>query len=335
MWRKFIENTRMFFIILLFVKVFEVIFGSNNSLVGVSILIAILILKYEDLTENFWGNLFKILFVNVVSGIFTYLATNNIYLGIALNFLALFTITYMFTSKMNKMMVIPFGLQYLFMLYSPVVGYDFIKRLIELGVGAILVMIVQLITYRNSNKNKEENKIGLNNDNVNKYNIKYKFINIYNDFKVNDVRMAYSIRIAIITTIAIFIVGFFNLANGRWLVYTVFSLTELYSEQCRSKSKQRLQGTMIGGAIIILLFMFIKDSAIRGLIVLLAGYLDSYTTNYRDKVICITMAVVASISLAGNITVFIAVERLIYVALGIILAIFADKFIFNSKLESK
>lgn len=335
MWKKFIENTRMFFIILLFVKVFEVIFGSNNSLVGVSILITILILKYEDLTENFWGSLFKILFVNVVSGIFTYLATNNIYLGIALNFLALFTITYMFTSKMNKMMVIPFGLQYLFMLYSPVVGYDFIKRLIELGVGAILVMIVQLITYRNSNKNKEENKIGLNNDNVNQYNIKYKFINIYNDFKVNDVRMAYSIRIAIITTISIFVVGFFDLANGRWLVYTVFSLTELYSEQCRSKSRQRLQGTIIGGIIIILLFMFIKDSAIRGVIVLLAGYLDSYTTNYRDKVICITMAVVASISLAGNITVFVAIERLIYVALGIMLAIFADKFIFNSNLESK
>ena len=331
MWRKFIENTRMFFIILLFVKVFEVIFGANNSLVGVSILITILILKYEDLTDNFWGNLIKIFFVNVASGIFTYLATNNIYLGIALNFLALFTITYMFTHKMNKMMVIPFGLQYLFMLYSPVVDYDFIKRLIELGVGAILVMIVQLITYRRSNKNKEENKIELNNDNVNKDNIKDKFTNIYNKFKVNDVRMAYSIRIAIITTIAIFLVGFFHLANGRWLVYTVFSLTELYSEQCRSKSRQRLQGTIIGGIIIILLFMFIKDSAIRGLIVLLAGYLDSYTTNYRDKVICITMAVVASISLAGNITVFVAIERLIYVALGILLAIFADKFIFNIK----
>ena len=41
--------------------------------------------------------------------------------------------------------------------------------------------------------------------------------------------------------------------------------------------------------IIILLLTVIKDNTIRGLLVLLTGYLGSYTTNYRDKIICITI----------------------------------------------
>ena len=81
-----------------------------------------------------------------------------------------------------------------------------------------------------------------------------------------------------------------------------------------------------------LLFMVIKDNAIRGLLVLLAGYLDSYTTNYRDKIICITMSVVASISLTNG-TIITAIERVGYICIGIILALLADKLIFNKKLE--
>lgn len=333
MWNKFISNTRLFLFILLFVKIFETIFGASNNLVGVSVLITILILKYENLTDNFWGNFFKITSINLLSAIFCYLSTNNIYLGILLNFIILFTITYTFTYNLNKIMVIPFGLQYLFMLYTPVYGYDFIKRLIGLALGAILVMFIQIITYGKT-KNDKIKIISLKRGNqnslkINRTYIKNKFIEIYTNFKNSHIRFLYSMRIAIITTLSIFIVDFFNLSEGRWIVYTVFSLTELCSEHCIKKSKQRLQGTIIGGIIIVLLFMIIKDNTIRALIILLAGYLDSYTTNYRDKVICITMSVVASISLTHNMPILVATKRLVYVALGILLAIFADKFIFN------
>mgnify|MGYP001098606653 FL=1 len=129
-----------------------------------------------------------------------------------------------------------------------------------------------------------------------------------------------------------FLVDYFNLAQGRWIVYTIFSLTELYSEHCRIRSKQRLQGTVIGIIIIMLLFTVIKDSAIRGLIVLLGGYLDTYTTNYRDKIICVTMSVVASVSLTNG-TITTAIERVGYICVGIILALLADKLVFNKKLE--
>ena len=148
MKKKVISNTIIFLVILLFVKGFEVIFGSNNSLVGVTIIISILVLMQEDLTKNLSSNLIKLLFMNLISGVFSNIATNNMYLGLVLNFSILLLIGYSLTSKLNKVMVVPFGLQYLFMLYTPVEGSDFIKRLVGLATGAILIMLVQLVIYR-------------------------------------------------------------------------------------------------------------------------------------------------------------------------------------------
>ena len=86
MKKKVISNTIIFLVILLFVKGFEVIFGSNNSLVGVTIIISILVLMQEDLTKNLSSNLMKLLFMNLISGVFSNVATHNMYLGLVLNF---------------------------------------------------------------------------------------------------------------------------------------------------------------------------------------------------------------------------------------------------------
>lgn len=331
MKKKVISNTIIFLIILLFVKGFEVIFGSNNSLVGVTIIISILVLMQEDLTKNLSTNLIKLLFINLISGVFSSIATHNMYLGLVLNFSILLLIGYSLTSKLNKVMVVPFGLQYLFMLYTPVEGSDFTKRLVGLATGAILIMLVQLVIYKGSKNNKiESSEVENTINNENKEENEY--IRVLNKFNIHHVRGAYAVRIALLTSISVFIVDFFNLAQGRWIVYTIFSLTELYSEHCRVRSKQRLQGTVIGIIIIMLLFVVIKDNTIRGLIVLLGGYLDTYTTNYRDKIICVTMSVVASVSLTNG-TITTAIERVGYICIGIILALLADKLVFNKKLE--
>lgn len=333
MKKKVISNTIIFLIILLFVKGFEVIFGSNNSLVGVTIIISILVLMQEDLTKNLSTNLIKLLFINLISGVFSSIATHNMYLGLVLNFSILLLIGYSLTSKLNKVMVVPFGLQYLFMLYTPVEGSDFTKRLVGLATGAILIMLVQLVIYKGSKNNKiESSEVENTINNENKEENEY--IRVLNKFNIHHVRGAYAVRIALLTSISVFIVDFFNLAQGRWIVYTIFSLTELYSEHCRVRSKQRLQGTVIGIIIIMLLFVVIKDNTIRGLIVLLGGYLDTYTTNYRDKIICVTMSVVASVSLTNG-TITTAIERVGYICIGIILALLADKLVFNKKLECR
>lgn len=324
MRKKILSNTILFGTILLFVKVFERIFGSNNNLVAVTVIISILVLMQEDLTKDFAKNLTRLFLINIILGVFSYLAILNIWTRFIVNFIALSGIGYFLSANMNKVIIVPFGLQYLFMLYTPVTGIDYTKRLLCLGVGSVLIMAVQFLIHRKNDRAKVEKR------ERNQYDT-FEYIQLFEKYKINKVRAAYAFRIGLLTAIAAFIVSYFELQQGRWIVYTIFSLTELYSENCKIRSKQRLQGTIIGAIIILILFMFIKDNTIRGLIVLVGGYLDSYTTNYRDKMICVTMSVVATVSLVNG-TLITALERVFYVLLGIILAVIADKLIFNKKL---
>lgn len=321
--KKVTNNTLLFLFIIAFVKGFSVLFGSNNSLVGVTLVIALLVLMTKDLTEKPIENLLKLTLLNIILGIFSYISSGNIWVGLALNFFTLCVMGYLLSYDLNKMIIVPFGLEYLFMLYTPVTGDAFIKRIISLIAGSILIMAVQLVVHR-KNKNMKKVKV-INNDE------EYRVFRILGkNYRIHKRRGCYAMKIGLLTSITAFVVSFFNLNHGRWMVYTIFSLTELYSDQCKIRAKERLQGTIIGTIITLGLFMLIKDTTIRGVIVLIGGYLDTYTTNYRDKIICVTISVVASVSLVNGMLIT-AFERITYVFLGIILSLLVNKFILETK----
>jgi len=72
MKKQIISNTILFCFILIFVKSFEFLFGLGNTLVGVTLIIAILVLMGENLFQNPIKNLLIIILVNVSSGFFDY-----------------------------------------------------------------------------------------------------------------------------------------------------------------------------------------------------------------------------------------------------------------------
>lgn len=320
MWKKVKANTIMFITIIAFVKIFEIIFTPSNTLVGVTAVIAILVLLRENLTKNPFKNLFILIAINLSIGLFTHLSSNNMYLGLALNFVALSSIGYLFSFELNKTMVVPFGLQYLFMLYSPVTDSELGKRFLALIFSALLVMVVQFIVHRKNKDIKVEASQLI------------KFEKDKEKNKMHTVRGSYAIRVGLVTAISAFIVSYFKIEQGRWIVYTVFSLTELYSENCKVRSKDRLQGTVIGALIILILFMFIKNDILRVLIILTAGYTDSFLTNYRDKMICVTVSAVASVALTNG-TIITAIERIACVFIGVLLALVVDKLVLTKKLS--
>lgn len=321
MGKKILSNTILFTVILTFIKIFQNFFGSKNNLVGVTLIIVILVLMQENLTKKPVENFIKLLLLNLSLGIFAYISTHNIWIGLILNFATLSGIGYLLSADLNKVKIIPFGLQYLFMLFSPVVGMDFTKRIWGLFFGTVLIMIVQFIVYR-----KKENTDSIQDKLIesDRKEEKSNELDILGKrYKVDIVRGVYALKIGFLTAITVFIVDFFSLEQGRWIVYTVFSLTELYSENCKIKARQRLQGTVIGTLITLGLFVCLNSSFIKSLISLLGGYLDTYTSNYRDKMICVTISVVGSVSLVND-TIVTSIERISYVMIGIVLAILID-----------
>ncbi|MGG7144124.1 FUSC family protein [Clostridium nigeriense] len=479
MKKKIITNTIIFIFIIGFVNVFQSLFGSGNSLVGVTIITTALTLVERDLTIAPFKNFFKILGVNLFSLVFSVLAIHNVWLGIILNFIALFIIGYLFSGNLKKSIVVPFGLQYFFMLFYPAEGEVLFKRFIGLIFGSVFIMLIQFIINKDKlfktgiklidkisntllekirllQENKsfekenleiielinylkrviydkrvadyyltsdgliitdiiwalerinmlldrismENNKSSykdllddvynevtnirdrnfelkdmdniktylkikeLNKEYINEivdlmnilyrevenidalsdkerksvkreYDIPYHFhkISVHKrNFKIDSAKVRYAIRLGIIGAFTAFIAKYFNLSEGRWMCFTIFSLIQPYVEVSNERVKDRVIATFIGGVIVLIAFGAIQNKTARAAIILLAGYLDPFSKNYRQKMVCITVSAVASAAIIGGTTELV-IERIIFVVIGGVLTLFANKYIFPYKIK--
>lgn len=479
MKNKIIGNTIIFIFIITFVNIFKKLFGEGNTLMGVTIITTALTLMEKDLTISPVKNFAKILSINIFSLIFSVLAIKNIFLGIIINFIALFVIGYLFSYDLKKSVVVPFGLQYFFMLFYPAEGAVLYNRFLSLIFGSIFIMIIQFIVNRdkvfkvgskvvneisdnilfkiraiqkNEDTTKEnisivesinylkrvifdkrvddyyltkdgiivtdilwslerinlllddisalENKedyydllndvynevIVIKNRDFNASNIhifknnsydekiekKYveEFIGLINNllkevaeidiltqkeknnikvdyeipnhfhnitvhkrnFNIDSSKVRYAIRLGIVGTITVFIAKLLNLSEGRWMCFTIFSLIQPYSEFSKSRAKDRITATIIGGIIVILSFTILRNNTARAVAILMAGYLDPFTTSYRGKMICVTVSAVASASLVGG-TLRMVLTRIVFVIIGASLTLIANKYIFPYKIK--
>lgn len=483
-----INNTITFAIVMFFVITFKSIFGEENTLIGVTTITATLMFLERDFTGSPLKNTLKFIGINLLIGIGTSLiVASNMWLGLIINFIVVFIFSYIFTYNLRQPLYIPFGLQYLFLLTTPVPTDRLDIRLLALIFGALIIMLVQLLFNKNklatsgnkilvdvceSIENKvccikgksnnydsinninssidefrtivydkgesnyyltKEAKIKLNisvalegisrilySDNnklinlmildtleelvkvakevisinskenktiqLNSYNIK-KLLNYCQEHEINDLlnlqllegmiclddtleeltkldikqynvvdkigdkseifskkniksfltdtdspKYCYGMRMAITMTIGLFLMEYFKLPEGRWILFTILSLTTPLYETSKHKIRYRIGSTLVGSVIIIILFSIFKTENIRLLIVMLAGYLQGYVNEYKYKIIFVTVSAIGAAAIVGNIQE-LTIERILMVAIGTIIAIIANKYLFSYNLE--
>ena len=477
-----ISNTVIFVFIVAFIVAFKSIFGNDNTLIGVTTATAMLMMLQKDLTLSPLKNTLLLIILNLFIGVAATLASMNMWLGIPINFIAMFILSYSLCYNLKNPMYLPFSLQYLFILVNPVTPDKLPMRFVSLVSGAVIIMIVQLIANRNNVQKKgnklliktcdnmiekikksslnentisidndirnnlnsfrtiiynkreqsfyltEESKIKLNisvalektylllneidyskhkelvsilenylteikgflsdeslinNDILNKiksykdesienltvlkilsnlafiyeelvelkelgtkkYNlinkldeIPHNFKTIYimqSNFKTKSAKFSYAIRISIGISLAAFIMDYFHLAEGRWIVFTILSLVNPIYEVSKTKTKDRIFATIIGAIIIEILFFVFKSVLSRTLILMLAGYISGFIKDYKYNMICVTVSAIGAASLLGNtlFTSTMVINRLLFVALGAIIAIAINKYILPYNLE--
>ena len=473
-----ISKTLSFLWIVLFITGFKGVFGAENTLIGVAIVIAILMYLEIDLTANPWKNFFLLLGINLLQGIFGHLSAMNLWVGIPLNFISMFIVGYFFTFNLKKHLYIAYGFQYLFILANPVSTSDLPLRLLALSSGAVIVMIIQVI------KNKDKilmtgNKLLLNicdklieklesiqnnsdcsecnksietaikelrkiifyrrykgyylsyegrfklkisaclekmymllsrfedlenkaevitafkmelentkqfiekksmnagsldtlrelgaktncvyiNEIVNSFELLYDLLqevhasdqkelnkidervciptmfknsyNHINNFNRNSVRFTYAMRLGISISIAAFISDFYGLEQGRWILFTIFSVTQPYSEQAKYRFSERIQGTLIGAIIFAVLFNIFTDITSRSLLIMLFGYLNNYAVRYRNTMITVTVCASGAVAIMSDPNI-VTLERVIYVTIGVIVGMIANRFIFPHSIQ--
>lgn len=308
------SNTIMFIAVVVAITIFKSFFGNENSLVGVSIIISALVLLKSDLTKKPFRNLILLTTTSLILGLFSFWANINIYLGLVLNFVAMSGVGFLLSKNLTKKVIIPYGLQYLFMLYTPVTGDVFSKRVGALIFGAFFIVVINyIVNFKRDKTTEVDQEIDIENKD-----------DPIKDSKNIHLRIRYAVRLGLMTALAAFITAYFNLSEGRWMAYTIFSVTELFPENTNLKVKQRVEGTIIGAIAVVIMFVIFSDINSRVLIMILAGYLNSFFDEYKHKMILVTISAIASVALGGGILIM-ALERIGFVIIGAMFAILGNK----------
>ena len=153
-----ISKTAIFIFVIVFVVLFKSIFGSDNTLIGVTTITAMLMFLSRDLTVSPIKNTLKLIGTNLLIGVGTSLIVTNVWLGIILNFIVVFIIAYSYCYNLRNPLYVPFLLQYEFLVSKPVPADELGIRFLALIVGAIIIMLPQFIVNRNR-LTKSGNKI--------------------------------------------------------------------------------------------------------------------------------------------------------------------------------
>ncbi|WP_153730431.1 FUSC family protein [Sporosarcina obsidiansis] len=479
-----VTNTVLFIIIIGFVMAFGAVFGTENILIGVSTITAMLMLLERDLTSHPIGNTMKFIALNLFIGLAAFLAGFNVWLAVPINFIVMFVVSYSLLFNLKNPLYFPFSLQYLFVLAVPVATDQLPLRLASLVFGALAIMGVQMLVNKNkmtkSGDKKvqavctaliekirllqkeesheeitkqiadeisglrsmiydkreenyyltEEGRLKLNisvalekidillegvskedaqqeilEDVINCLQLatdslhdkkamealeesfehmlhKYKAEHNHNvlvlrmlhhmDFlkeslaellelgkekssvgkklqqipkkfqkmtisetpsHTNSIKLSYAVRMAVGISLTGFITDFFELTEGRWMMFTVLSVIIPLYEQSQKKMRDRIFATVMGAIAVTVLFMIFQSNTARSILLMTAGYLMNYIKVYRYSTILVTFSAIGAAALVTGTTEILTLERIVLVVVGVVLALLINKFILPYKLE--
>ncbi|MGL5380237.1 FUSC family protein, partial [Clostridium sp.] len=89
----------------------------------------------------------------------------------------------------------------------------------------------------------------------------------------------------------------------------------------------------LGSILIVILFDIFKDTTIRTLIIMLAGYIGSYISEYKYNMILVTVSAIGSVALMSDYASVLSIERVVFVALGLIISLIINRYLCTYKIE--
>ncbi len=176
--------------------------------------------------------------------------------------------------------------------------------------------------------------------NYHRFNLR-KFLNFKNNkdyfqvyskynFKLNEFKLRFAIRMSVIVTLSFFVIRIFSLPKGYWLPMTVFILALPFYEDSKARVYARFRGTILGVIVAFLLFSVFKGQEMHFVIILVTTFFMYAFKDYATMSIYVTCYALAitTISMSDGEAVIL---RLLYTGIAAIVVLFANKFILPNK----
>ncbi|CEQ11218.1 membrane protein [[Clostridium] sordellii] len=158
-----------------------------------------------------------------------------------------------------------------------------------------------------------------------------------NNFSMSSLRFNIAVKASILIATSIFIVNYFNIYEGKWIVLTLSILLLPYAEQSSKKALDRVIGTLIGAIIFGLIYKFIDGNIILITIVFLISlYMNILVRKYDIRCIFITInAIMAVKMIYPSSVVFKLIEyRIVLILIAALLTWIIVNLIFPYKIKN-
>lgn len=158
-----------------------------------------------------------------------------------------------------------------------------------------------------------------------------------NNFSISSLRFNIAVKASILIATSIFIVNYFNIYEGKWIVLTLSILLLPYAEQSSKKALDRVIGTVIGAIIFGLIYKFIDGNIILITIVFLISlYMNISVRKYDIRCIFITInAIMAVKMIYPSSVVFKLIEyRIVLILIAALLTWIIVNLVFPYKIKN-
>ncbi|MBQ8662726.1 MAG: FUSC family protein [Eubacterium sp.] len=147
-------------------------------------------------------------------------------------------------------------------------------------------------------------------------------------------RFRFAMRLLIVMTPCMAFASAADLENSFWLVISVFFMMIPVSDNTKNRVKQRVLGTCAGIVICFVLFSIFTQFPGRAALMLLSNFMIYASTSYAMMVTYITCSALAIQTIDAAIGVVLW-QRLLYTLIGAVIAVLANKCIFQIRTRKE
>ncbi len=211
-----------------FVTLFSMIFGSENSITGVVVLLFMLVFRQTDFNINAHHSIINMFLIFGIMGVGSYIAySTSPFFALITNFICIFLITVLSCHNVHMFNHSIVVMCYLLLFGYEVTGKAYTMRLLGLIVGAL---ICSIIIYRKTISKNYEKSLS----------------NIFTEFDIKTERSKWQLSLALSVSTAIFIGQILDFKRVMWIGFSVLAVGQISPELRVKKAIHRIPGTLVG-----------------------------------------------------------------------------------------
>lgn len=261
-----LKKLPVFLFCVLFINCYNYLCGTENSIVGVVILMGLLILIGTDLGYDAAQAAPCITFLFLLIAFAPKLSLVNPWLGLVINIVALTLIMVLSAHDLSESGYLPFAMGYIMIQGYDVEGILFEKRWISLVIGGVLIGLLYYVVHK-------------------KNDYKRSLRDIFTENRITSTRTQWYVRLVTTLVIVMLVGDLVNFPKTMWIALTILSLSTPLEMEYRSRMRLRLPATIIGSVVVFTLFEFFVPTQYQMMIILMAGFLSMFITSYFIKTI--------------------------------------------------